>query len=238
MARFTADQADNYGGQGGGGFFGIANDKETKQVRFMYDTADDIEGMSVHKVEVNGKDRYVNCLREYNQPKDDCPFCRENKPVQARLFIPVYNIDDNAIQIWDRGKTMFQKMTSLCSRYAVKNNLVNNIFEVERNGKPKDTKTIYEIYQIDADDTEIADLGEIPEVLGSVVLDKTADDMEYFLETGEFPPADDEPPVRRRESARRAERDDERPAERTVSRAASRRTPATSRRGRNNEDSF
>lgn len=235
MARFKADQADNYGGQGGGGFFGIANDKETKQVRFMYETVDDIEGMSVHKVEVNGKDRYVNCLREYNQPKDDCPFCRENKPVQARLLIPVYNLDEDAVQIWDRGKTMFQKMTSLCSRYATKNNLVNNIFEVERNGKPKDTKTIYEIYQIDKDDTEIDDLGEIPKVLGGVVLDKTADDMEYFLETGEFPPTDDEDeqPVRRRESARASSRESAKPASRE--RETTRRTPA---RGRRNEDSF
>ena len=234
MARFSADQADNYGGQGGGGFFSIQNDKEVKQVRFMYDKVEDIEGLSVHKVEVNGKDRYVNCLREYNQPVDMCPFCREKKPTQARLFIPVYNIDEDAIQIWDRGKTMFQKMTSLCSRYATKRNLVNNIFEVERNGKPKDQKTTYEIYQTDADDTEIADLGELPQILGTVVLDKTADEMEYFLEEGEFPPTDDEEeeekPVRRRDAK------PERREETRESRSNTRRTPAN--RGRRNEDSF
>jgi len=230
MARFTADQAENYGGQGGGGFFSIQNDKQVKQVRFMYDKVEDIEGMSVHKVEVNGKDRYVNCLREYNEPIDKCPFCREKYPVQARLFIPVYNIDDEAVQIWDRGKTMFQKMTSLCSRYATKNNLVNNIFEIERNGKPKDTKTNYEIYQIDKDDTEIEDLGELPKILGGFVLDKTADDMEYFIDEKEFPPTDDdekeEEPVRRRDSR------ESRPV-----RDTGRRTPAN--RGRNNdEDKF
>jgi len=223
MARFRAEDADNYGGQGGGGFFGIANDKEVKQVRFMYDKVDDIEGMSVHKVPIGDKDRYVNCLREYNQPLDDCPLCREHKatgkyPVMARLFIPVYNIDENVVQIWDRGKTMFQKMTSLCSRYATKDNLVNSIFEVERNGKPKDTNTTYEIYQVDKDDTEIGDLGDLPKVLGTVVLDKTADDMEYYLEQGEFPPTgdEDEAPVRRRDSG--------------DSRRAERRTPATNRR--------
>jgi len=229
MARFSADQADNYGGQGGGGFFSIQNDKQVKQVRFMYDKVEDIEGMSVHKVELNGKDRYVNCLREYNDPIDTCPFCREKKPVQARLFIPVYNLDEDAVQIWDRGKTMFQKMTSLCSRYATKNNLVNNIFEVERNGKPKDQKTTYEIYQIDKDDTEIADLGELPKILGSLVMDKSAEDMEYYLEEGEFPPTDDDSDndsgVRRRES--RSSRDRER--------ESTRRTPASSRR---KEDTF
>ena len=234
MARFKADEASNYGGQGGSGFFSIANDKEVKQVRFMYDKVEDIEGMSVHKVKIGDKDRYVNCLREYNQPIDDCPFCREKMPTQARLFIPIYNVDEDAVQIWDRGKTMFSKMTSLCSRYATKGNLVNNIFEIERNGKPKDTNTTYEIFQIDKDDTELQDLPEPSTILGGIVLDKTADDMEYYLEEGEFPPADeeDERPTRRRDS---------KPAARE-SRDEGRRTPArssaNSRRSRNNEDTF
>ena len=229
MARFKADQADNYGGQGGGGFFSIQNDKEVKQVRFMYDTVEDIEGMSVHKIKIGDKERYVNCLREYNEPVDNCPFCREKMPVQARLFIPVYNIEEDAVQIWDRGKTMFQKMTSLCSRYATKNNLVNNIFEVERNGKPKDQKTTYELYQVDKDDTEIADLGDLPQILGGVVMDKSYDDMEYYLEEGEFPPTEDDNDagVKRRES-RSNSRDRER--------ESTRRTPANSRRSK--EDTF
>lgn len=235
MARFKADEASNYGGQGGSGFFSITNDKEVKQVRFMYNNVEDIEGMSVHKVKIGDRDRYVNCLREYNQPVDTCPFCREKMPTQARLFIPVYNLDEEAVQIWDRGKTMFSKMTSLCSRYATKGNLVNNIFEVERNGKPKDTNTTYEIFQIDRDDTELEDLPEPSTILGGIVLDKTADDMEYFLEQDEFPPEDDEDerPVRRRDS---------KPASRE-SRDEGRRTPARSssnngRRSRNNEDTF
>ena len=230
MARFNAKDADNYGGQGGGGFFSIANDKEVKQVRFMYDTVDDIEGMSVHKIKIGDKDRYVNCLREYNQPVDDCPLCRERNPVQARLFIPVYNIDEDAVQIWDRGKTMFSKMTSLCSRYAVKNHLVNNIFEIERNGKPKDTKTTYEIFSVDKDGTELTDLPEAPQILGGFVLDKTAEDMEYYLDEGEFPPTEDaetERPARRRESARDAGR--ERESARETSRDTGRRTPARRR---------
>ena len=229
MARFRADEADNYGGQGGRGFFSIQNDKEVKQVRFMYDNVDDIEGMSVHKIKLDDKDRYVNCLREYNQPVDDCPFCRDKIPVQARLFVPVYNLDEDAVQIWDRGKTMFSKMTSLCSRYATKNNLVNNIFEIERNGKPKDTKTTYEIFQVDKDNTEISDLGELPKILGTVVLDKTAEDMEYYLEEKEFPPTDDdEKPVRRNS------RDDKRDSR--ESRQQSRRTPA--RRNSDESDEF
>jgi len=111
MARFAVDQADKYGGQGGGGFFGIAEDKGVKQVRFMYNTVDDVEGMSVHKVAVGeeGKERYVNCLRSYDDPLDVCPFCREHKQAQARLFIPVYNIEEDAVQIWIAVRQCFRR---------------------------------------------------------------------------------------------------------------------------------
>lgn len=225
MARFNASESANYGGQGGGGFFGISNDKEVKQVRFLYNNEDDIEGFSVHTVEVNGKQRYVNCLRSYKDPIDDCPFCRQQMKTQVKLFIPVYNINEDQVQIWDRGKKMFEKMSSLCSHYAVKDNLVNHTFEVERHGKPKDTATTYEIYETGSDDTELTDFEEdMPKILGGLVLDKTADDMEYFLEEGEFPPDDNEEdaPVKRRGSRD----EEEKPARRTE-----RRTPATSRRG-------
>lgn len=240
MARFGASDYENYGGQGGGGFFSIQNDMEVKRVRFMYETVDDIEGMSVHKVKVVGKngqekDRYVNCLREYNQPIDDCPFCRARKATQARLFIPVYNIDEDAVQIWDRGKTMFQTLMSACKRYSnEKAHICNNIFEIERHGKPKDTSTTYGIFQVEKDDTELEDLPEMPKILGGIVLDKSADDMEYYLENEEFPPTDDEEeeaPVRRRDSRSGSRESSERRPER--------RTPArSSRRSNNDEDSF
>ena len=238
MARFGAGDADKYGGQGGGGFFSIQNDKEVKKVRFMYETTDDIEGMSVHKVKVpdkngNEKDRYVNCLREYNQPVDDCPFCRERMKTQARLFIPVYNIDEDSVQIWDRGKTMFQPLLSQCTRYSnEKTHIVNNIFEIERQGKPKDKETQYGIFQVAKDDTELEDLPEAPKILGGFVLDKSADDMEYYLENHEFPPLDDEEPdeapIRRRDSRSGSREASERRPER--------RTPARS--SRRDEDSF
>ena len=196
MGRFKADEADNYGGQGGTGYFSLKNDKDVAQVRFMYDGIEDVEGIAVHKVEVNGKKRYVNCLRSYNDPMDMCPMCREKYFQIAKLFIPVYNIEEDRIQIWERGKKFFQKMSSLCSRYP---NLVSHVFEIERNGKAGSTQTTYEIYDVDKDDTTLEDLPELPEIIGSLVLDKSADDMEYYIEQGEFPPEDDEP-VRHRGS--------------------------------------
>ena len=233
MARFKADEVDRYGGQGGGGYFSLKNDKDVAQVRFLYNGIDDVEGLSVHRVEVDGKNRYVNCLREYNDPVDVCPFCREKMYTTAKLFIPVYNIEEDKVQVWERGKQFFSQMSSLCSRFSggKKGDLVSTIFEIERNGKPKDTNTTYMVYDVEQDDTTLADLPEAPKIVGGVVLDKTAEDMEYFLEAGEFPPADEQP-VRRR--AERKERGNE--SEERTERRATRRTPA--RRGNNEEDVY
>jgi hypothetical protein len=190
-------------------------------VRFLYNDEDDIEGYAVHTIEDegNGKKKYVNCLREYNQPIDDCPFCKAKMFVTAKLFIPVYNEDEDKVQVWERGKKFFGKMSGICARYG-KKPIVSQTFEIERNGKPGDTQTTYEIYRTDepADNKTLDDF-EMPEVLGKAVLDKTADDMEFYLENGYFPPEDE--PVRRA-SRREEPEEEERPARR------GRRTPSDS----------
>lgn len=193
--RFTADNADKYGGQGGAGYFSLKNDKDTAKVRFMYNGIDDVEGYAVHTVEIDDKKRYVNCLREYDQPTASCPFCKAKSPTMAKLFIPIYNLDENRTQYWERGKKFISKISSICARYP---NVVSHVFEIERNGKKGDQTTTYEIYEVDKDETTLEDLPEISDPLGTVVLDKSADDMEFFLNNGYFPPDGDDAPVRRR----------------------------------------
>lgn len=223
MARFKADEVDNYGGQGGSGFFYLKNDMDVANVRFMYNGIDDVEGLSVHQVEIDGKKRYVNCIRNYNEPVDACPFCRERMFVSAKLFIPIYDNDDGSIKIWERGKTFFAKISSLCSRYS---NLVSHTFDIERHGKHGETSTTYEIFETGQDDTTLEDLPEMRPILGGLVLDKTADDMEYYLQEGSFPPEDkDEPVVRRRNENQTPRRND-----------TGRRTPVNARNNR--EDRF
>ena len=229
MARFNAGDADKYGGNGGGGYFSLKNDRDIATVRFLYNSADDVEGYAVHEVEIDGKKRYVNCLREYNQPIDDCPFCKARKFQVAKLWIPLYNEDEDKVQVWERGKKFFNKLSSVLSRCDA-DPICSQTFEIERNGKPKDTQTTYEIYQTkDKPDDTVLDDFDMPNILGGIVLDKSAEDMEFYLEEGYFPPEDDEP-VRRRGGSRRDEEDDdrdERPARReSSSRRSGRRTPS------------
>ena len=201
MARFKADEVDNYGNSGGSTqFFKLANDGDVAVGRFMYSGIDDIDGMTVHKVKLGDKERYVNCLREYNDPLDKCPFCAAGLETTVKVFVPFYDEDTQAVKLWERGKKFFNKLSKLCSRYP---NLVSHVFEIERNGKAGDTGTTYEIYPADGDfeELDIEDLPEVPKILGGFVMDKTAEDMEAYLDTGNFPRVnDDGDSPRRRDS--------------------------------------
>lgn len=203
MARFRYDEADNYGSSGGSSFFTLRDDGDTARVRIMYRDINDVEGLSVHEIELNDKKRYVNCIREYNDPIDMCPLCKANYKIQAKLFVPLYNEDTGDTLVWERGKKFFGKISDLCTRY---DNLVSRVFEIVRHGKPKDTGTTYEIWPVgDKDNTTFEDLPEPVDIFKGIVLDKSAEDLDYYLRYHEFPddsggPAREEP-VRRRESS-------------------------------------
>lgn len=228
MGRFGANEVDNYGGNGGSSFFTLKDDGDVARVRFMYNSMEDVIGYAVHEVEVDGKKRYVNCLRSYNEPKSKCPFCDANQFQRAKLYIPVYDIDEDDVKIWERGKNFFAKMSALCARYSnATTPLVAHTFDVERHGKKGDTGTTYEIYETGCDDTILEDLPEIPEILGTIILDKSADDMEYYLDNECFPNNDGAP--KRSESARTERADRTERGRREESQPTGRRTP--SRRG-------
>lgn len=236
--RFSYEDADKYGSSGGkGSFFQLKDDGDIANVHLLGDDMNDFPGYSVHRVPVGDKYRYVNCLREAGAPLDDCPFCAEgrNDPeiskVHAKLFIPLYNCDADEVQIWERGKAFFRKLSSYIAHTP---NASKVVTEIERNGKKGDTNTDYNLYEKKGEDDgfDIENVrDDIPEIIGGLVLDKTAEDMEYYLDHGSFPES---------ESASRPSRgESERPSrgreEKRETRDTGRRTPTRSRR---NEDEF
>ena len=102
-------------------------------------------------------------------------------------------------------------MVSICSRYSNSDTpLCAHEFYIEKKKKKGDTSTTYEFFEVSKDNTTLEDLPEVPNPLGGLVLDKSAEDMDFYLESGYFPPDgddEDEQPVRRRESRDR-DRDD------------------------------
>lgn len=204
MAVFGVNDAERYGGQGGSGFFRLVDDHDTARVRFLYNGIEDVQGLSVHQIEVDGKKRYVNCLREYGAPVDTCPLCAKGLFTTVKYFVPLYNLDEDKVQVWERGKKFGGKLSSICSRFS---NLVSHTFDIERIGKKGATETTYEIYETGVDEDVVLDDFDAPQILGGVVLDKTAEEMEYFNKHGDFPNSEDgredEVPTRRRSESRR-----------------------------------
>ena len=207
MARLTGENIEQFRASSGNSqkikYFALKDDKETAKIRLLYNGAEDIEGYVVHRVKVGDWELPVNCLLEKDGTIDDCPFCREKFAKQARVFIPVFDETDGEFKFWERPNNFYGKISGLCSRYP---KIVSQVFEVERLGAKGYQKTDYQFYPIgQPDGTTIDDIlddcgiDEMPSALGTKILDKTADDMEYYIRHGEFKSAsEDTTPVRRR----------------------------------------
>ena len=183
MSSYSYNEVDNYGHSNAGSYFSLKDDGDTARVRFLYGTMDDIQGDVVHEIHTDGdpsnlKSRQiVNCLRSYNEPLEACPLCAAGYKQIPKLYIKLYNEDTNEVQIWERGKSYFQRMASLTSHF---NPLYNAVIEITRNGKKGDMKTTYEFFPIETSDFDIDSI-DIPEALGTAIQDKSAQDLTDFL---------------------------------------------------------
>ena len=182
MARITNEQADKYYSGGSSEWFQLKNDGDVARVQFMFDSIEDIPTFSTHRIKLGDKERQVDCLRMPGDPIEKCPLCEAGIPARAARFVLMYQLDDQKVKIWERGRQFISKLQGLINRYSP---LSEHVFEIERHGRAGDQAE--DVSQMDK-----------PELEGSLVLQKTADEMNEYLETGEFPSEGDGAPVRRR----------------------------------------
>lgn len=191
MPRINFNEVENYNTTGSD-FFQLKNDKDTEVVHILADGMDDIDVLVLHKINIDGKDRYVNCLRNHNDPIDYCPLCASGfKPI-VRAFIQLYSLKDGVVKIWDRGVSILKQLDSHARRLSP---LYATPFEIERNGKAGDQKTTYTFFPIINDQNyPEADLDSLPEkveIVGvekTLVLDKTYEELEEYASGNEVKP--------------------------------------------------
>lgn len=169
---------DKYSGSQAG-FFHLANDKDSAIVRFLYEGEEDLDWFIVHRVDVGGKKRYVQCTEEAN-----CPLCQSGDRPKVRLFVQLVDYSDGEqLKVWDRGKTTISNILGLIDKYADKEPLWKRRFEIERHGKKGDTNTTYMFFPIDIEQEDIdlteEDLPEKQELLAEdgFILKKNIEDM-------------------------------------------------------------
>lgn len=194
----TKDIEENTSTGGGGDYFMLPEPKRGEkftetEIRFLVKEADDIEGCTVHKLKIVGKNGErninVNCIGKEN----DCPLCKTGRKPVMRVFMQVHDLTDDTVKVWERtGK--FYSIDILPALMKVKGaEVVGGIFNIKRYGGGLDT--VYKVDYIEEDKTTLSkdykDLEPL-EILGHFVYDKTAEEMQHWLDTevdgvGEFP---------------------------------------------------
>lgn len=201
MAQVSFDDAQeliNSRGNGNNiGFFNLVNDGDEAIVRIMHDSTADFNIFTTHSINLDGKYRKINCIRDPREPVDMCPLCRQNIKSQNRIFINMlqyFKEEDGSIVaepvVWERSMAYATKLKNLIDEYGP---LSDCIFKIKRNGAKGSMDTTYDIFycnpKIFRDDLyeKVEGAFKDQRILGTIVLDKNVDEITTFLQTGKFP---------------------------------------------------
>lgn len=181
------------------GYFALKEDNEACIVRFNIGSLDDITVVSKHTVKnKEGKARIISCLRsDPTQPLDDCPLCAAGEKVAFRAYIPLvyYSQDEEnntttpVAALWEQAPKIRDTLKTFLDDYG---DLRDYLFKIVRHGKKGDTGTTYTILPANAkiytEEVFKKDFSGFDHLdFERFVATKTADEMNQFLEEGEFP---------------------------------------------------
>ena len=216
MAKINIKDSGKYQQNSNSEFFTLKDDGDTARVRFLYDDPDgnDIDYFLVHEVEIDGKRRYVSCNAiddEGRMHTEDCPLCKSGNKPKEKLFLQLYDEDDQKLKIWERGKNFVGKIVTYLNRYG---SLVEQPIDIERRGKKGDTNTTYEMFPLAKDGKHLEDFPEKQQLEGTYILKVSPQEM-YDIIDGVFTQGnqqqEEQPQPQRRE---RREVQEEQPVER------------------------
>lgn len=122
------------------GMFRLVNDGESADVVFLYRSIKDVLVAQAHYIKSADYSGYVHCCDK------GCPACAKGIRVQTKLFIPVYNIDKDEIEFWDRSMKFEPRLEKdVFERFP---NPSEFVFKITRHGVPNDINTDYNISAI------------------------------------------------------------------------------------------
>lgn len=179
------------------GFFNLQNDGDEAVVRFMVDSIEDLEILTVHDIFVNGKFRQISCVRDPREPIEKCPLCSKGEKIKQVVFIKMiqYVNTPNGVEakpvVWQRSASTYAfRLKGYLDNYGP---LSNILCKVIRHGAKGDMKTTYDIIPnlspVNYPQENYPILNEAftdYSALGRIVLDKNADDVNVFINTGNF----------------------------------------------------
>jgi hypothetical protein len=163
----------------------------------MYDTLDDIQGYAIHTIKNGEKEITISCLRNYDEEISNCPLCANKNFQKARLYLSLYNEDDNEIQIWTRGKQIVPEIMKTFT--PIQNNVCGGRVKITRKGAKGDKYTKYIMELIDNDGLTLEELienvGEPTNPMGTLIKDYSFDELTEYNNTGKLPDIEIEQPT-------------------------------------------
>lgn len=201
MGKISIDELDQYVSSNNSGsrakFFGLKNHGDSAIVRILHQSKADLDINVIHSVKIDGRDKKISCLRKASEPVANCPLCQAGEKVQVRTYVHllVYRVDEQgnqtvAHEVFDRGRDYIEKISNLAETYPP---LYDTVFKIVRNGKAGDTNTTYDFMPLPPQTYNVTnypysqeDLSYEP-ALGSIIWDKSKEELDYFVRTGAFP---------------------------------------------------
>ena len=187
------------------GFFKLKNNGDEALVRFNISTLDDLDFAIIHTINANQRFMKVGCLNHIGTAEDNCPLCRAAKSgttaigtAKRRVYIkalvaykdPTTGTFSEAIPVtWERPASFANTLAAYLRDYG---DLKNHVFKITRNGAAGGTSTTYNISYIPLYDkpelvpTDFSAFNNF-DTSRHDYWDKSANDMQTFLETGSFP---------------------------------------------------
>lgn len=193
------------------GFFKMKNDGDEALVRINVKSLDDLMFTTVHQLGVTQKWMKVSCLNPVGSYYDTCPLCaavsggakdigKAAKKVYVQMLV---SYKDAATQtfsaaipvIWERPAGFSREIANLLNDYG---DLTTRVFKVTRNGAAGNMQTTYSISYIplydkpEAVSTDFSAFNNF-NIAKHSFWEKTAGEIEVFLNTGSFPEVNRQP---------------------------------------------
>lgn len=168
-----------------GGFFLLRNDGDYADVVFLYQSVEDVLVADVHYIKSPEYSGYAHCCGK------GCPACAKGIRTQTKLFIPVYNIQADEIQFFDRTMRFEpQLQQDVFSKFP---NPSDFVFRITRHGAAGSVDTTYEIVAVGKNNTmPYASIlakhnATMPEYYNVICKEMSAQEMKSLLDAGDRP---------------------------------------------------
>lgn len=120
-------------------FFYLRNDCDSADVVPLYRSLEDVLAFQVHYIKSSEYLGYEICKGE------DCPHCKSGISKQTKLFIPFYNVQEDAVQFWDRGRLFYNQVEKM---FVQGDDITKFVYRITRKGHAGNPCTTYYIRPI------------------------------------------------------------------------------------------